>query len=141
MLSTSKRPFAENCMINVTNRRRKLSPNDFESIAIIGRGGYGEVRLCRWKDSGELVAIKKLKKTEIVVKNQLQHMMAERDVLIKASNPWIVKLECTFQDENFLYLVMEYLPGGDLMSLLIKKDCFTEDEGRFYMSQAVHFGY
>ena len=95
------------------------------------------MRLCRVKDTQQLVAIKKLKKTEIVVKNQLQHMMAERDVLIKASNPWIVKLECTFQDDDFLYLVMEYLPGGDLMSLLIKKDCFTEDEGRFYMAEAV----
>jgi serine/threonine protein kinase len=53
---------------------------------------------------------------------------AERDVLANSNNPWIVNLNFSFQDNNNLYLVMEYLAGGDLMSLLIKRDIFTEKE-------------
>ncbi len=64
-------------------------------------------------------------------------MRAERDILAKAKIPWIVDLKFSFQDENNLYLVMEYLPGGDLMNLLIKKDILTEDESRFYIGEIV----
>ena len=117
--------------------RKKYSPTDFEPISIIGRGAFGEVRLCRWLETGEVVAIKKLKKKEMILKNQLNHVNAERDILTKSNNPWIVELKCSFQDENYLYLVMEYLAGGDLMSLLMKKEILTEDEGRFYMAEAV----
>ena len=95
------------------------------------------MRLCRWKSSGEYVAIKKLKKEDILTKNHVQQLKAERDLLIKSFDPWIVKLYCTFQDEKYLYLVMEYLPGGDLMSLLMKKEILTEEEGRFYIAEAV----
>ena len=70
-------------------------------------------------------------------KNQVAHVRAERDVLAQASNPWIVELKCSFQDEKFLYLVMEYLAGGDLMTLLMKRDILTEDESKFYMAESV----
>lgn len=73
----------------------------------------------------------------MIKKNQIQHIRAERDVLANAQLPWIVELKCSFQDDSYLYLVMEYLPGGDLMSLLMKKDILTEEEGRFYMAQSV----
>ncbi len=54
-----------------------------------------------------------------------------------ANQPWIVDLICSFQDDQFLYLVMEYLPGGDLMTLLMKKDILTEEESKFYMAESV----
>lgn len=73
----------------------------------------------------------------MIAKNQLNHIKAERNILAMSNNPWIVELKCSFQDDYFLYLVMEYLPGGDLMSLLMKKDIFSEDEGKFYMAEAV----
>jgi len=57
--------------------------------------------------------------------------------LALAKIPWIVDLKFSFQDESFLYLAMEYLRGGDLMTLLIKKDILTEDEGRFYAAEMV----
>lgn len=117
--------------------RLKYTPSDFEQIAIIGRGAFGEVRLCRWKKTGDIVAMKKLKKTEMIKKNQEKHIRAERDFLAKSNNPWIVTLKCAFHDENFLYLVMEYLPGGDLMNLLMKKEILTEEEGRFYMAESI----
>lgn len=57
----------------------------------------------------------------------------ERNVLaIADKNPWVVSLKCSFQDYDNLYLVMEYLPGGDLMNLLMKKDIFTHEEAKFY---------
>lgn len=121
----------------LTNRRLKISIRDFEPLKIIGRGAYGEVRLCKWISSGELVAIKKMKKRDMIKKNEIEHLRAERTVLSKSSNIWIIDLKCSFQDDDFLYLVMEYLPGGDLMNLLIKKDIFTLDEARFYIAETI----
>ena len=109
-------------------RRQKLNIRDFESLAIIGKGAFGEVRVCRYKQTNEIVAIKKMRKDEMYKKNQILHVRAERDVLSEAKIPWIVELRYSFQDEVYLYLVMEYCPGGDLMSLLINKDILTEDE-------------
>ena len=64
--------------------------------------------------------MKILRKTEVYKRNQMAHVKAERDILAEADNEWVVKLYYSFQDEKFLYLVMDYIPGGDLMSLLIK---------------------
>jgi len=71
----------------------------------------------------------------MISKNQLGHIVAERDLMAEANNPWLVKLFYAFQDQTYLYLVMEYCGGGDLMGLLIKKDILSEDETRFYMSE------
>lgn len=117
--------------------RLKVSIRDFEPIAIIGKGAFGEVRLVRAKKTNEILAMKKMKKNEMIAKNQVQHVKAERDVLTKSTNNWIVDLKYSFQDENHLYLVMEYLPGGDLMTLLIRKEILQEEEARFYMSEIV----
>ena len=70
-------------------------------------------------------------------KNQVQHVRAERDVLVKAKNNWIVELKYSFQDEKHLYLVMEFLAGGDLMTLLMKKDILSEEESRFYIAESI----
>jgi len=120
-------------------KRKKLTARDFEPIAIIGRGAFGEVRVCKWKETGEVVAMKKMNKGEMEYKNQVAHIRAERDILATASIPWIVELKCSFQDEKYLYLVMEYLAGGDLMTLLMKRDILTEDEAKFYMAESVIF--
>ena len=85
------------------------------------------------------MAIKKLKKSEMIARNKQNHVKAERDVLTKANNPWVVDLKLSFQDDDFLYLVMEYLPGGDLMKLLMDKDILTEEECRFYMAESVGY--
>ena len=70
-------------------------------------------------------------------KNQIIHVRTEREILKTANNLWVVNLKFSFQDDNFLYLVMDYIAGGDLMSLLIKKDILTEDESRFYIAELV----
>lgn len=73
----------------------------------------------------------------MVNKNQVGHVKAERDILATAANPWIVELKFSFQDEKNLYLVMEYIPGGDLMTLLMKKDILTEQEAKFYIAETI----
>ena len=122
---------------HLRKRRQKLTVRDFDSITIIGKGAYGEVRLCRHRATGEVVAMKKMKKVEMLNKNQAQHIKAERDVLAKANNPWIVDLKFSFQDDQYLYLCMEYLPGGDLMTLLMRRDTLPEAEAKFYTAELV----
>ena len=116
--------------------RKKINIREFVPLKIIGRGAFGEVRVCRQKSTGEIVAIKKMKKSEMLNKNQLMHVRTEKEILT-ANNPWIVNLKYSFQDEQFLYLVMNYCPGGDLMNLLMKKDILTEDEARFYIAEMI----
>ena len=118
-------------------KRQKITIFDFESISIIGKGAFGEVRVVSHKKTKEILALKKMNKNEMLCKNQMQHVKAERDILANAANPWIVGLKYSFQDESFLYLVMEYLQGGDLMNLLIKKSVLTEEETRFYIAELI----
>ncbi|KAK9267981.1 hypothetical protein L1049_010418 [Liquidambar formosana] len=118
-------------------QRHKMGVDDFELLTIIGRGAFGEVRLCREKTTGHVYAMKKLKKSEMLRRGQVEHVKAERNLLAEVDSACIVKLYCSFQDEEFLYLIMEYLPGGDMMTLLMRKDTLTEDEARFYIGQTV----
>lgn len=118
--------------------KKRLTIDDFESLAIIGRGAFGEVRLVRRKDNlrkREVYALKSMLKDNMISKNQVHHIRAERDILTESENPWIVTLFYSFQDSTHLYMVMEYLPGGDLMGLLMKKDTFTETETIFYVAE------
>lgn len=64
-------------------------------------------------------------------------MKAERNLLAEVDSNYIVKLYCSFQDDEYLYLIMEYLPGGDMMTLLMRKDTLTEDEARFYIAETI----
>lgn len=118
-------------------KRQKISVFDFKPLSIIGKGAFGEVRVCQNIKSKEVVAIKKLRKEEMHRKNQIIHVRTEKEILSKANEEWVVGLKSSFQDEKYLYLVMDFLPGGDLMTQLMKKDIFTEDEGRFYMAELV----
>jgi len=121
---------------NFAKRRRlRLRVNDFEKIKVIGRGAFGEVRVTRKKDNNDIYAMKVMKKSEMVKKNQVAHIRAERDVLALADNPWVVKLHFSFQDELNLYLVMEFLQGGDLMTVLMDKDILSEEATRFYVAE------
>lgn len=118
-------------------RRHKMGVDDFELLTIIGRGAFGEVRLCREKTTSNVYAMKKLKKSEMLRRGQVEHVRAERNLLAEVDSAYIVKLYCSFQDDEFLYLIMEYLPGGDMMTLLMRKDTLTEDESRFYVAETI----
>ena len=121
----------------IQNKLKKMSASNYESLAIIGRGAFGEVHVCREIKTGEIVAIKKIRKDILQQKKQIKHTMDEQDFLSKVNSPWIVKLKASFQEGDFLYLVMEYLPGGDLMGLFVAKDVLTEDEAKFYICEMI----
>ena len=93
--------------------------------------------MVRQKSTGEIFAMKKLKKSEMVRRGQVDHVKAERNLLAEVNSRAVVTLYYSFQDDQFLYLVMEYLPGGDVMTLLIRRDTLTEEETRFYLAQTV----
>ncbi|XP_022771285.1 serine/threonine-protein kinase tricorner-like isoform X1 [Durio zibethinus] len=118
-------------------QRHKMGADDFELLTMIGKGAFGEVRVCREKTTGQVYAMKKLKKSEMLRRGQVEHVKAERNLLAEVDSNCIVKLYCSFQDEEFLYLIMEYLPGGDMMTLLMRKDTLTDDEARFYVAETV----
>jgi serine/threonine kinase 38 len=122
--------------------QRRLTKEDFRTLKVIGRGAFGEVclvrRLCGADgDAGGVFAMKKLRKVDMVKKDQVAHVRAERDVLTQTEHAHVVKLHWSFQDPAYLYLVMEYLPGGDIMTLLMRRDTLPEDETRFYIAESV----
>ncbi|GLJ48010.1 hypothetical protein SUGI_1013960 [Cryptomeria japonica] len=118
-------------------KRHKMGVDDFELLTIIGRGAFGEVKLCRAKSTGQVYAMKKLKKSEMLSRGQVEHVRAERNLLAEVDSHCIVKLYYSFQDAEYLYLIMEYLPGGDMMTLLMRKETLSEDVARFYIAQSV----
>ncbi|XP_017484620.1 PREDICTED: serine/threonine-protein kinase LATS1-like [Rhagoletis zephyria] len=118
-------------------RRAKMDRSMFDKIQTIGAGGFGEVALVRKKDADILYAMKILQKVRIFEENQVAHVKAERDILAEADNEWVVKLYYSFQDDAYLYFVMDYIPGGDLMGLLCKLDIFSEPLATFYIAELV----
>lgn len=115
--------------------RTKEKPESYATVKIIGKGAFGEVKLVQKKTDGKIFALKSLVKSEMFKKDQLAHVRSERDILAESDSPWVVKLHTTFQDSTFLYMLMEFLPGGDLMTMLIKYEIFSEDITRFYMAE------
>lgn len=118
-------------------KRAKMDKAMFVKIKAIGVGAFGEVALVRKVDTNHLYAMKTLRKAYVLKRNQVAHVKAERDILAEADNEWVVKLYYSFQDKDNLYFVMDYIPGGDLMSLLIKFGIFEENLARFYIAELV----
>nr|CAI5860625.1 unnamed protein product [Callosobruchus analis] len=116
-------------------KRSRLGVEDFEPLKVIGRGAFGEVRLVQKKDTGHVYAMKILRKADMLEKEQVAHVRAERDILVEADHQWVVKMYYSFQDPINLYLIMEFLPGGDMMTLLMKKDTLSEECTQFYITE------
>lgn len=119
--------------------RSKVGVGSFMKIKTIGHGAFGVVSLVKEKGSGQLYAMKQLRKADMLKKGQEGHVRAERDLLASASSEteWAVRLAYSFQDTDHLYLVMSFMSGGDLLSLLIEKDVFEESFAKFYMAEMV----
>ena len=134
---TLKEEFKKEEASVLRKHRKKMSAKDFDSLAIVGRGAFGEVHLVRERDTGRLFALKIMSKAAMIMKNQASNVRAERDAMARAVDEWVVRLHYSFQDDSYLYLVMDFMPGGDLMSLLIKEDVLPEEAVRFYAAEAV----
>ncbi|KAG0053943.1 hypothetical protein BGZ83_000169, partial [Gryganskiella cystojenkinii] len=118
-------------------KSRVPSIQDFEIIKPISRGAFGKVYLARKKTTKDLYAIKILKKADMVRKNMVNHVLAERRVLALTKTPFVVQLFYAFASKDYLYLVMEYVIGGDLSSLLAVFGSFDEDMAKMYIAECV----
>uniref|UniRef100_A0A3Q4MZR3 Citron Rho-interacting kinase n=1 Tax=Neolamprologus brichardi TaxID=32507 RepID=A0A3Q4MZR3_NEOBR len=124
----------------VVSELRALQPGlqDFDLHAVVGRGRFAEVRVVREKATGGVCALKVMKKTVLRTQENVIFHEEERRILALNSSPWIPQLLYAFQDKDHVYLAMEYLPGGDLMSLLNRyEDQFDESMARFYLAELV----
>ena len=119
-------------------RRQRVSVADFELLKLIGKGAFGEVRLCRARAGGGVYAMKTMRKAQLVAQGKVAHVWAERCAMAEAAHvsPWLVQLHHAWCSAEHVYLVMDYVPGGDLMSLLMKRDVLSEPEVRFYGAEA-----
>ncbi|XP_020393480.1 probable serine/threonine protein kinase IREH1 isoform X2 [Zea mays] len=115
----------------------RTSIDDFEIIKPISRGAFGRVFLAKKRTTGDLFAIKVLRKADMIRKNAVESILAERDILITVRNPFVVRFFYSFTSRDNLYLVMEYLNGGDLYSLLRNLGCLDEDVVRVYLAEVV----
>ncbi|KAJ2843433.1 serine/threonine-protein kinase dbf2, partial [Coemansia erecta] len=129
-------------------RRNRTREREFDILAQIGQGGYGQVFLARKRDTGEVCALKKMAKQLLVKLGEVQHILTERDILRTSKSEWLVKLLYSFQDQQSLYLAMEYVPGGDVRTLLNQNGILRHQIARFYIAEmlvavaALHsFGY
>ncbi|KAG7328380.1 hypothetical protein KOW79_008324 [Hemibagrus wyckioides] len=119
-------------------KQMRLHKDDFEILKVIGRGAFGEVAVVKVKNSDKVFAMKILNKWEMLKRAETACFREERDVLVNGDSQWITTLHYAFQDDNFLYLVMDYYVGGDLLTLLSKfEDRLPEDMARFYLAEMV----
>lgn len=116
----------------------RLHREDFEPLSMIGKGAFGEVTVVRMKESGRVFAMKTLNKWEMLKRAETACFKEERDVLVYGDKKWITQLHYSFQDDDYLYFVMDYYSGGDLLTLLSKyEDRLPEHMAKFYVSEMV----
>ncbi|KAI8140284.1 kinase-like domain-containing protein [Fennellomyces sp. T-0311] len=120
-------------------KQLRASKDDFEDIRPLACGQFAQVSVVRHKGDGQVYAMKKLNKAHVLSHRERTFSMEERWVLANHDNEWMPKLHWAFQDDDCLYLVMEYAGGGDLLSVLLKQDkhCLSENEARFYIAETI----
>ena len=112
-----------------------ISMNDFQPLKLVGKGSFGKVILVKYFENNKIYAMKILKKEEIIKRKQINHTKTERLILEKLNHPFIAKLKFAFQDEQKLYLVTEFMQGGELYFHLKRNSYFKEKAVKFYTSQ------
>ena len=118
--------------------RQKISEKRFEIINNLGNGSLGNVKLVRDKLNNKLFAMKKLDIPEIIRNSQLYHVKIEKDVLsMNNNNIWQTKLNYSFIEGDYLYYIIDYCPGGDLLHYIDSKENLTEKEAKFYIAELI----
>ena len=115
----------------------KISNSDFEILKLIGKGTYGKVFLVRKKSNSKLYAMKRLKKEHLKLTNQQEHTKSERKLLEIINYTFIVKFYYAFQDEKYLYIITEFMQGGELFFHLYKETFFDNDKVKFYTAEII----
>jgi tRNA A-37 threonylcarbamoyl transferase component Bud32 len=111
--------------------------NDFDLLCVVGRGSFGKVMKVRKKGTGEIYAMKVLRKEVIVRENMVGHTKAEKQILQEIDHPFIVKLHFAFQTEEKLYLVLDFLAGGEMFYHLSEETKFDVEKARFYAAEII----
>ncbi|XP_073405451.1 myotonin-protein kinase isoform X1 [Dendrobates tinctorius] len=136
MFCTLAQIDAEPLVQNIREQRMKRS--DFDIIKVIGRGAFSEVAVVRKKSNAQVYALKIMNKWDLLKRSDVACFREEREVLVNGDKRWITQLHFAFQDDNYLYLVMDYYVGGDLLSLLSKfSDGFPPHMAIFYLAEMV----
>ena len=118
-------------------RSRKVILHDFEVMRTLGTGSFGRVHLVKVKSTGKYLAMKVLKKVEVVKHKQVEHTLNEKNILEAIYHPFLVNLYACFQDFGNLYVIMEYICGGELFSYLRKSQRFPNQVARFYAGEVL----
>ena len=123
-----------------TTDKRRHGPEDFEILKLIGKGTFGQVFQVRKRDTGRICAMKVLSKKVIVQKKEVAHTLGERNILVrtaKTDSPFIVGLKFSFQTPADLYLVTDYMSGGELFWHLQREGRFHEARAKFYIAELI----
>ncbi|KAM3865567.1 microtubule-associated serine/threonine-protein kinase 3 [Diretmus argenteus] len=120
-----------------TPPRRKPLESDFETTKLISNGAYGAVFLVRHKETRQRFAMKKINRQNLMLRNQIQQVFVERDILTFAENPFVVSMFCSFETKRHLCMVMEYVEGGDCANLLKNIGPLPVDMTRMYFAETV----
>ncbi|KAI8072073.1 camp-dependent protein kinase 5 [Thamnidium elegans] len=131
----SKYQQYDSAIMDQRKNRPKLKLDDFHLLRTLGTGSFGRVHLAQSRHNGRYYAIKVLKKTEVVRLKQVEHTNNEKHILEAVANPFLVNLWGTFQDDANLYMVMDYVPGGELFSVLRKSKRFPDHVAKFYAAE------
>jgi serum/glucocorticoid-regulated kinase 2 len=116
---------------------KKISVNDFDLLAVVGKGSFGKVLQVRKKDTGKIYAMKVLKKQHLVARKQVAHTITERNVLEGIDHPFVVSLRFAFQTDEKLYMVLDYFTGGELFLHLKNEGRFSESRARLYAAEII----
>jgi len=122
---------------NKPKTSEKVGVHDFDLLNLVGKGSFGKVIQVRKKDTGEIYAMKVLSKKHIVEHNEVEHTLSERNILQKINHPFLVNLNYSFQTEDKLYFILDYVNGGELFYHLQKEKKFSEDRVRYYGAEIV----
>ncbi|KAF2747381.1 kinase-like protein [Sporormia fimetaria CBS 119925] len=120
--------------------KKQFGPEDFEILKLIGKGTFGQVFQVRKKDTGRIYAMKVLSKKVIVQKKEVAHTLGERNILVRTAmteSPFIVGLKFSFQTPTDLYLVTDYMSGGELFWHLQREGRFHEARAKFYIAELI----
>lgn len=112
-----------------------ITVDDFEFIKVLGRGSYGKVQLVKYKRDDKLYAMKYMKKKLILSTGLLDQSFAERDILVNVRHPFLVSAHFSFQNDDKIFLVLEYVNGGNLKNHFQESTRLNESEARFYAAQ------
>ncbi|KAM4711368.1 cAMP-dependent protein kinase catalytic subunit PRKX [Anableps anableps] len=125
------------CPAEAAANSRIYSLDELETMATVGTGTFGRVFLVKDKKSKAFFALKQMKISDVIRLKQEQHVHNEKEVLTEISHPFLIRLFWTHHDERFLYMLMDYVPGGELFSYLRSRGRFSNATGLFYTSEIV----